>query len=686
MSLIPYTITALELNQADATASGKQVVVGASCSMFIQPADTVVLLYDDAAASNGSTAKTTGTNGQVTVYIQPGSYRVVANGISRYVQVGQNNEITTTELIASTGIYPADTVINTTGFTASADLGNGGWKQNGVTGETPSQSPSQIFISTGVGNLLNDGNGNQWSLKSYPHNVHMLGAVGNGSTGDKPIWEAYLSTYALVGCNGIKGKVYAIDGNLTLPVRAAIKDANFLQTNPVSNTRTLVSLTNVHCNLENVEVNRGTNKNSGALSDSSGFWIAGGIIRGRDIAATGNGFGSGMSFHHFTDLIIHNPLVYDTFAGDSTTPTLTDDAFQGFWMNRGEKAQIYGLLVRDTTIEWTGQSPTTQYNRGVAVGGTKDFTFHGGIVDTVGQGWDFTGDQFTTRFSVIGAHANNCYSWGFKSANTVTFGSYVGCHTYRADLGGFVASSPGAVIANPASEYTQNIVYTNCTSTETGSVGNWDGLATICSFRTVANAIYPTYPQGIKWVNCLSDSTTVQFGFFNEVNIGTSSTANWVEEMGCLSVGHITSDFRGLNTAYLERSIASDQSIPHNTDTLVSFNSTIYDGFNGNTSATLQTIRRAGLYTVNASTAIEGNATGLRTIQININGVVESRRVYTANASSTTIAISDTTKYAAGDTIEIVVSQDSGSALLIQATNTKFNIVGEVQAGRSVNV
>ena len=88
MSLVGYTITAFELNQADATASGKQVVVGASCSMFLQPADTAVLLYDNAAGSNGSTAKTTGVNGQVNVYIEPANYRLVTNSISRFVQVG----------------------------------------------------------------------------------------------------------------------------------------------------------------------------------------------------------------------------------------------------------------------------------------------------------------------------------------------------------------------------------------------------------------------------------------------------------------------------------------------------------------------------------------------------------------------------------------------------------------------
>ena len=53
MSLVPYTITALELNQADATASGKQVIIGATCSMFSQPSDSAVLLYDDAGIVAG---------------------------------------------------------------------------------------------------------------------------------------------------------------------------------------------------------------------------------------------------------------------------------------------------------------------------------------------------------------------------------------------------------------------------------------------------------------------------------------------------------------------------------------------------------------------------------------------------------------------------------------------------------
>jgi hypothetical protein len=198
MSLVPYTITALELNQADATASGKQVVVGASCSMFIQPADTAVLLYDDAAASNGSTAKTTGTNGQVTVYVEPAEYRIVANGISRFLQVGIDNEITTTQLIASTRVYPANTIIKSIGFNNVFDNGQAQWVQNGTTGQTPSQSPAQLG-----GGILNDGNGVQWGLIDEGKiSTLKLGALENG------VFDDYLVLLAAVNyAESVRGVV-----------------------------------------------------------------------------------------------------------------------------------------------------------------------------------------------------------------------------------------------------------------------------------------------------------------------------------------------------------------------------------------------------------------------------------------------------------------------------------------------
>ena len=158
MALVPYTITAIERDVADADASGKQVVVGASCSMFIQPSDSVVLLYDDANGSNGSTAKTTNYNGQVTVYIEQGEYRLETNGISRFVQAGRADKNTTSALIASTRTYEIGDIVETVGFTTKGDGGGGSWVLTATTG-TASQTPAQLGNA-----LLNDANGNQWSL------------------------------------------------------------------------------------------------------------------------------------------------------------------------------------------------------------------------------------------------------------------------------------------------------------------------------------------------------------------------------------------------------------------------------------------------------------------------------------------------------------------------------------------
>jgi hypothetical protein len=81
MSLVPYTITALERDVVDADASGKNIISGATCSMFIQPANTAALLYDDSAGSNGSTAKVTNASGQVVVFVEAGTYIVSVNGV-----------------------------------------------------------------------------------------------------------------------------------------------------------------------------------------------------------------------------------------------------------------------------------------------------------------------------------------------------------------------------------------------------------------------------------------------------------------------------------------------------------------------------------------------------------------------------------------------------------------------------
>jgi hypothetical protein len=69
------------------------------------------------------------------------------------------NQLTTIGLVASTVVFASNTNILTAGYLTSVDGGRGSWVQNGITGQTPSQSPLQLNDR-----LLNDANGNQWFM------------------------------------------------------------------------------------------------------------------------------------------------------------------------------------------------------------------------------------------------------------------------------------------------------------------------------------------------------------------------------------------------------------------------------------------------------------------------------------------------------------------------------------------
>jgi hypothetical protein len=132
MSLVAYTITALERDTADADASGKQVIVGATCSMFIQPANTVVQLFDNAAGANGSTAKTTNANGQVTVYVNPGVYRVSVNGSDSFVTVANDADAVFDSVVVN-GINVIDELAPKENPNFTGDTTLGGTTKNAAT-------------------------------------------------------------------------------------------------------------------------------------------------------------------------------------------------------------------------------------------------------------------------------------------------------------------------------------------------------------------------------------------------------------------------------------------------------------------------------------------------------------------------------------------------------------------------
>jgi hypothetical protein len=165
---------------------------GALLTPYVEGSYDAYLFQTEAEANSNNTAGAIRVADNITPITTSGSFAFT---------------ITTVGLIATTGTFSAATVINSIGYTTSGDGGAAPWKQNGVTGQTPSQSPAQL-----AGALLNDGLGNQWALVPIATlikeiNVASLGATGLGVADDYlPCQAAHNAAESLLGIFDDKDK------------------------------------------------------------------------------------------------------------------------------------------------------------------------------------------------------------------------------------------------------------------------------------------------------------------------------------------------------------------------------------------------------------------------------------------------------------------------------------------------
>jgi hypothetical protein len=341
MSLVAYTITALERDVADATASGKQVIVGATCSMYSQPSDTAVTLYDDATGSNGSTAKTTGANGQATVWVYEGVYRLSVNGVNSYVTVVNTEAGTTTQLIASISEYQSGDVINTSGFATKGDGGGGQWVKTAITGQTPSQSPAQL-----IGGLLNDANGDQWEYISRPVKVKALGAIpiSTSATADSTA-AIQAAFYIFQDPSLVNIEAVIASGDATREIYGNVID--------LDGGQYLVS-----DNLDYSLCHGITIKNGTIIADSSAVWTAGdAILQNKDdfcinpnfddIVIECNGVTNGVFMERCVYGVLKNVRVYGWFEQDFGIKAASNIA--GFTTNiRFSGLKLWGTVAAET--------------------------------------------------------------------------------------------------------------------------------------------------------------------------------------------------------------------------------------------------------------------------------------------------------------------------------------------------
>ncbi|QZO00077.1 hypothetical protein [Chenggangzhangella methanolivorans] len=234
----------------------------------------------------------------------------------------------------------------------------------------------------------------------------------------------------------------------------------------------------------------------------------------RGLAVGGGGIGSGIAF-----------LYCDNFTADDVSASdmryrldehPKDDAIQGIWMARCSKFKLRHAKASDiggTDKRWA----VFDNNRGLAVAGCNDFSVEDLDVRRVGQAVDFSGSGANERFRVIRGVAEDCYSWGFKFANSSITGEVVDAVSRRCGIGGFVITGPGDA-SNPL---TGDVRFLRCLAEDV--VGSHPNPSASYGFATDARQIARSYPRGVIFEECVARAgdlhCCMRVGFRNDVPV-----------------------------------------------------------------------------------------------------------------------------------------------------------------------
>lgn len=221
MSYYPVPLTALAESDDDGTG-GKNIVAGAVVTATDLSLATA-LLYDDASGSNPATSKTTGSNGQVNVFLPRGVYLISLNGgTPKQVKVGSDVsrtgadsygvDVTTSGANTGATFYPVSRTRGTS-LSGSPTSGVASLSESSINNDAINAKDAIAgeFINTYVDHIFNGGNGGRSGLR-----VSMLqsGATTNKADvgGRGPFMKAITGTMkANTPDNGTSGDEY---GNL----------------------------------------------------------------------------------------------------------------------------------------------------------------------------------------------------------------------------------------------------------------------------------------------------------------------------------------------------------------------------------------------------------------------------------------------------------------------------------------
>lgn len=503
------------------------------------------------------------------------------------------------------------------------------------------------------------------------------GAVAGGATNCR---TAIMAACARGPVDG-RGRTYGISGSMELTDFTALRNIILVQLNPSADNCRTLQITNItNPVLENVIVNRGTDYTVGALADEAGIWVSGCTnITIRDNEVYGGGPGSGIVLTNCTGGVVEGNYVHDMQHNIGAS----DDALQGIWVDTCTKVKVVNNTI-ETLTPTTYVLGDSLYSRGIAISASDDCTFSGNTIDTVDQGFDYSGSLGNSRYILSDNNVRNCSTYGYKLSNS----------SHEAICSNNIASNCGQnafVIAGKnieANPEPKHFIVSGCMAINTG----YDGAhLSNQAFRVMDRPTDDLYPQSVMFIGCMAvDNQAVKTmvkGFSCDVpaieptSTGYDSATSSVC-INCIVIGATDASFDGIHNQAATLIGTGTANTSDSTWTSVDFAAAdIYDPANLHsitTNATRTYCKIPGRYWVFGSSQFAANATGTRKIRFTVDGAATYSPEFEFAAhptAATTVQGGTVVDLDAGQYVRMEVWQDSGGVITHNKAKSSMSIM-----------